>query len=133
MSNYSSDSHVYLYAKGWYKKNDVIDDLKTILGERSGVEPRHIRKSDIIIVLSNIVWKDMNAARFQTFLANIINEPIFPNREKEDIPVEDRIIEALLRSISLMPVKSNGEVVVNICDPDPELLPLAREGIAYGV
>ena len=131
MSNYSPDSHIYLYAKGWYKKGDVVEDLKKILGRRSGVNAEYIRKQDIIIVLSGIVWPEMTEYRFLEFLSHIVDAPIFPNREEDSTPVDIRIIKALLKQIVLMPVKRDGEVLVDISDPDPELLPLAKEGIAY--
>ena len=38
----NSDSQVILYAKGWFKKTDTIEDLRKIYAKRSGMEEKWI-------------------------------------------------------------------------------------------
>lgn len=80
--------HIYLYCKGWYQPTDIIEDLRIICAERCGrynikyhdvsnveeVEKCKVSVTDVIIVLSGIVWKyiDKNEHLF-TELINDIN------------------------------------------------------------
>jgi len=51
------DSHVYLYAKGHYKKTNVIEDLKIIYGKRNGIEPEFITLADIVSNLADLTFQ----------------------------------------------------------------------------
>jgi len=48
------DKHYFLYAKGWYKKTDLWEDLKIIQGNYCGIEPEYISKNDVIQKLLDI-------------------------------------------------------------------------------
>ena len=48
------DKHYFLYAKGWYKKTDLWEDLKIIQGNYCNIEPNYITKNDIIQKLLTI-------------------------------------------------------------------------------
>ena len=48
------DKHYFLYAKGWYKKTDLWEDLKIIQGNYCYIEPKYITKNDIIQKLLDI-------------------------------------------------------------------------------
>jgi len=39
--------HLYLYAKGWYKRGDKIEDLKKIVANITGLYPEQVRIGDI--------------------------------------------------------------------------------------
>ena len=80
--------HIYLYCKGHYQPTDIIEDFRLICAERCGsynikyhdvnnmeeVEKCKVSVTDVIIVLSGIVWKyiDKNEHLF-TELINDIN------------------------------------------------------------
>jgi len=85
------NTHIYLYAKGWYKRNDIIEDLKIICSERCGqynikyidinnpveVEECKVSLNDVIIVLTNIVYPHLKNAGeylFTEFISNIAPE-----------------------------------------------------------
>lgn len=51
------NTHIYLYAKGHYAKNDIIDDLKIIMGHRSMISPENIQMDDIWNVISSLTFK----------------------------------------------------------------------------
>ena len=54
------DRHIFLYAKGHYEVTDQINDLRKILGERSGIEWEYITIDDILRVLLNLIWNYIN-------------------------------------------------------------------------
>lgn len=64
--------HVYLYAKDWYKKTDIISDLKILIGLRSGLKTEDVRVEDIIIVLTDEIKHYLKEDG--NLLLNIIND-----------------------------------------------------------
>ena len=48
------DSHVYLYAKGWYERKDVVEDLKQIFGKRNAMDPEYFTEEELVSMLLNI-------------------------------------------------------------------------------
>lgn len=47
--------HFFLYAKGWYRQTDLIDDLKTIISDRCMVEKQYVTNESIYSVLSKAI------------------------------------------------------------------------------
>lgn len=64
MENLSSKRHFYLYAKGWYEKKDVVEDLKILMSNYTGVETRFFEASDVIKFLVEIVGTQVNLYEF---------------------------------------------------------------------
>jgi len=48
------DKHYFLYAKGWYKKTDLWEDLKIIQSNYCNIDSKYITKNDIIQKLLDI-------------------------------------------------------------------------------
>jgi hypothetical protein len=118
--------HFYLYAKGWYKKGDFIEDLKVICGNYSGCDPEHISIDDIFIVLSKeifpLIKQDWN---LRELLAGIDPYAYGFNRKN----TEDYWIRVLRKFISILdntPVldKIKGKKIIFLGEPDPDVLPL---------
>jgi hypothetical protein len=54
----NADRHIYLYAKGHYKRSEnILDDLRVIVGERAGVPSDCVSLPGIFIFLENIASK----------------------------------------------------------------------------
>ena len=121
----NADSHIYLYAKGWYKKTDVIEDLKIILGERSLLYPEHVSVDDIVSVLSKIAYPYIkDEYEFARFLADILPCNSWQYGEKNEKNIELNIINKLLSVLSLTTVKEKDVVIIPLDKPDPNILPL---------
>jgi hypothetical protein len=56
---YNPHTHFYLYAKGWYKEEDIVKDLKVICANYSGIELKWISDADVFQVLYPVVWKEI--------------------------------------------------------------------------
>ena len=55
-------SHIYLYAKCWYKRTNALEDLKIILAARTAIEPRFIRKQDVLREVAYCAFESINAS-----------------------------------------------------------------------
>lgn len=57
--------HYYLYAKGWYKKSkNIINDLKKIQSNYSGVAPEYLTIDDIITVINEIIYPIIKTSEY---------------------------------------------------------------------
>ena len=50
------DSQVILYAKNWFKKTDVMEDLRKIYAKRNGMRFEHINNDDIYEMLTKLFY-----------------------------------------------------------------------------
>ena len=56
----NSNSHVYLYAKGWYKRDpDIFVDLKKIYSLRNGIDIEYMGNRDVLSCLLSLAAKHM--------------------------------------------------------------------------
>lgn len=121
----NSYSHIYLYAKGHYVKTDSVEDMKVILGHRSGLGADVIRLIDIVRVLTEVAWKHMTGHKFGEFVERLNPELDFPFR-KDDSPAV-RTIQACLNSIMMVQVKDiDGNTIFELDEPDSNILPLSN-------
>lgn len=51
----NGDSHIYLYAKGWYKRTNTMNDLRKIYARRNGCDEKDITDTDILGLLCDLV------------------------------------------------------------------------------
>lgn len=103
-------SHFILYAKGFYKKSgNLLQDMKHIVSNYSGVNEKHISSGDVFVVMTEIAFHFIgkNLSDFQ--------------RYTEDVSAGGYIygIIKMLNSISI----ENMEISY----PDPSVLPLSEE------
>jgi len=89
MENNNCNRHIYLYAKHWYRRTDILEDLKIICAERCGsynvkyhdvtnteeVNKCKVSTSDVLNVVINIIEKyiqeDKNNYLFSSFVNDI--------------------------------------------------------------
>jgi hypothetical protein len=68
------DSHVYLYAKHWYKRDpDIFVDLKKIYSLRNGVDAEYLNNRDVLSCLLNLTVKHIenNSRLILDFISDI--------------------------------------------------------------
>ena len=119
-------NHVYLYSKGWYKTGDLLEDLQTILGKRSGIEPKYITKDDIILLLGTecylLIADSGNPAHF--FL-EFINDLRPESHWKFNAPKGEEITLRIIRKcLSVMSMATIDKI--NIGKADKNILPLKK-------
>lgn len=109
-------SHFYLYAKGWYKRGDMFEDLKVLLGNYSGTDPKHLSKDDVITFLSGIVSQEMTPQKFENFFRDMISDIRWHPEKTADIV----LTENFLRVLDMAVVKGR----MTLAKPDGSILPL---------
>jgi hypothetical protein len=105
-----------LYAKDWYKRGNMFEDLKILLGNYSGTDPKHLSIDDVITFLSGIVSEEMTPQRFENFIRDMISDVRWSPEKTADII----LTENFLRVLNMTVVK--GRMV--LAKPDGSILPL---------
>ncbi len=124
-------SHFYLYSKGHYVQTSLIEDLKRIMGHRSGLKPDQVSVRDIILVLLREVERTTkDRAHILEPLVTYIREElvVWPNlglaQPKRNI--DDVILQACLNELSMTVVRDGHNIVLELEAPNPDVLPLTR-------
>lgn len=73
-NNLNTYRHWYLYFKGWYKKTNIIEDLKKIQSNWSGIDERHISKYDVLSVVTSILYPHLSKDKFFKFIDDSLKE-----------------------------------------------------------
>lgn len=132
----NSDSHYILYAKGWYVRTNVIDDLKKIHAHWTGylddIEDVYI--CDIFHRLLDMCYKHgmcTNEREFNRFVTNISPREckyVGYNVEPADYKYEVAVIYACLSYLRFLQVRNRtDEEVITLDDPDATILPLNKD------
>ena len=116
----NSDSHIWLYAKHWYKVTSYEEDLRIILAHRNGVEPKYITRDIIILILTNIVFPYMTSQKFYE-----LNSMVFLSfRRYEGFTEFEQFLYELLHILCDIKVKeSDDEILIPLDEPDYNILP----------
>ena len=120
--------HIYLYAKGHYKRTDVIEDLRKILAERNALEPEDVAKFVILNVVSKLAFNEIkNDDRFQklieeffTYVPDTDGKTRLYSEDTTLIHVINRML-AILANVSVL--DNNKNLILNLGNPDFKILP----------
>jgi len=52
----NADTHIYLYAKGHYQTNDILEDLRQIVAHRSNLSPTDVSNRLIVLVVAEVAY-----------------------------------------------------------------------------
>ena len=117
----NSYRHIYLYAKKHYKISNNWEDLRKIIGQRSGIGFEHITNEDVLRMLCEIAYKHINTSQqFLEFVSGILPTSIFYLSSKNEYNINDAILNKLLSIISLTKVTF---IDGNLGKPDFDILP----------
>jgi hypothetical protein len=135
----TSYSQIFNYAKGWYQKGDLMEDLAKICGHRNGIDWKHYHQGSILEnlvyacheckLLPNTDYWFLDFIKWSFYYSDLDNEnKININREK--ITTEG-LIRSLLSIIRHSIVRDGKETTFNILieieKPDPNILPLVEK------
>lgn len=121
-------NHLILYAKHWYKRSDLMTDLKIILGERCAIEPEHMTENTVWELCVDALSKYLPASRFSRFVLGL-----FTSRWDEGSPFMtftnncplERAIKNILGELAALKVRnSDKEILLDLGEPDSSILPL---------
>lgn len=111
------DYQFLLYAKGWYKKTNTIEDLKSIISLISCMDKKYVSIKDVIKLLVNTI-SDLGQFNDHT-VSDLLCDALFPFLNPRNLNPHELIIEGLLSIIRH--TMSNDLTLPN---PDPKYLPL---------
>lgn len=118
------DRHIFLYAKGHYQRNDIVKDMKKILGKRSGINGQHIHIGNVHYVLTALVWHYINHEfRFVDFIFNL--NPNSRKNRTETIPNNFDII-LIKECLFVLMKQERKHIPFELGEPDPTLLPINK-------
>jgi len=121
--------HLFLYAKFWYERKTLVEDLKVIFGKYSGIEPKYIGKETIIMNLTEVVgtiWKNKYPDP-STSLRHLLTHIIDYSEHGSD--QFDAMIIALLNEFHVTVDEIKKYFGGILGDPDPDVLPLSDSAI----
>jgi hypothetical protein len=129
-------SHLYLYAKGHYEKNDVVEDLKIIVGQICGIDPKHLSTNDVARFVIKYAFQHMNEqfadplTAFRDFLVDIPPEHCsrvgyYLKGKPYDFDIA--VIHKCLSVLCMVDVRKGDKIVLELDVPDPAILPLKKK------
>lgn len=111
--------HFILYAKGHYaRSSNCMDDLRTIQADYSGVRTEYLSDGMVYSMISDIFLKYCPQRR----VAEIFDEMF---RWLRSVSRKD-MVQLMLGKLSVVPVMKDGEKILHLGDPDPQVLPLSE-------
>ena len=113
--------HVVLYAKGHYLRVNLMDDIRTILAHRSGIEGRHIPDRDIYEQVITVFIAASDDRCISDCFRNI-----FDTFTQPDAITMESVIRCMFISIRQLTVMSGYEYLFDIGEPDFTILPDGR-------
>lgn len=139
----STYSHYYWYAKNWYERGDMIEDLKKIHGYTFDYDAEHVDVNSIVSVLLKLVWYhyfDKDTATGAPKLENAFREfveDIHPWNnwkvgydEKTKYDYNEAVIRKCLSMLRLLKVKDETGGDILFLDPlNEKVLPLKKKEI----
>ncbi|HLD96502.1 MAG TPA: hypothetical protein VI794_02190 [Patescibacteria group bacterium] len=118
-------SQIILYAKGRFnEEGGLMEDLRVLVGNYTATLPEHVSTGDILRVLSDIAIPFLLAGsnpewRLSDLLLSLAEYP--PARHST--PAEF-VARELLRILLGVKVRDGERVLINLDDPNPDLLPV---------
>lgn len=113
------ERHFFLYAKKWYKHDNVMEDMKKLQSDYTGLDVKHLTNDLIIGKMIELAYDSLrgrhNITKFIHRIAQV--DAILGVARKE------RILQACLSVLCITPREIFGE----LGEPDPTVLPLSKD------
>jgi hypothetical protein len=106
------ERHLFLYAKGWYKRNEQLDDLKKIVAHITVIPFESVKEYDLA-----------------NWLTECVKMIIINNPRKLDLLLDKWWINRgfINSMLDIMSVASRDEIGFDLGKPDKNILPLENE------
>jgi hypothetical protein len=119
-----------LYAKHWYKRTDVIEDLKLLIKDRSGIDPKYLNARDIMENLINLVWLSISKSGNPShFFRDFVFDTALPlewykqyyNDGTEEEETQELI--TIKKCLSVLAITNVSDIDGELGEPDYTILP----------
>lgn len=115
--------HIILYAKGHYKRGDMMEDLQKIIVHITGLEKRFVYPHVIYDIVAKIFNKYVSVQDKNNFISALFSYDIFEGQPTQ-ITTEKAITYLLSTLACLKTRASDGSIRLDLGEPDPNILPL---------
>jgi hypothetical protein len=138
----NADSHFYLYAKGWYKRTDVVEDLKVLQGKYCGIDPKYIDINDILHKLLSLVYPVLakhpdNDSAFIHFISGLFpsstwqvgydhNSVAYYSEDRSKLPPYQLEMALIYKCLSVLKLTRVRDIPEGLDEPDESILPLSK-------
>ena len=113
--------HIYLYAKGHYKKANVMDDLRKILAYELSISEHYVNDDFVKKIVIEIAIEHLQDDRGQ-MSKNYISEQLY-----NLVVSENKIEYSLIILTCSRVIDDEGNYIIKLdAKPDPDILPLAE-------
>ncbi len=128
----NADSHIFLYAKGWYKRTNTMNDLRKIYARRNGCEEKHISNRDILNILCSLVFPYLTKSEhlFNSIILRsfrVKNKFPWPPKASNTTTVSKLVLQILsvLADMRIKEKLSSGDykILIPLDEPDYTILP----------
>ena len=125
----NADSQIILYAKSWFKRTEVVQDLSKLISVRNGVDIKWYNKKNISGILLSIVEEYIPVNRLKDIIIDLdpTNSLGILKRQDRLYDFHVALIEACLSQLSILQTK---EIVddkfvdlIELDEPDYSILP----------
>lgn len=125
-------NHLILYAKGWYKETNVLDDVRAIVAQRCALDLEHVSARDAWECVVRAFYLHSRPGDVSRILLDLFKpwpgEKNFTRSFWSDTcDVSGAIRRALSTLAQLRVTDSIGETILELGEPDPAVLPLKNE------
>lgn len=124
--------HIWLYAKNWYEQTNLMDDLKKIIAFENCCDINNVREINIFEIILHETFpylREKNDGNLvQWFIECFKNwESLSISKWYKDSITREDIIRNCLSVLSQVKIKNNNEILIDIGNPNPNVLPLRKE------
>lgn len=112
-------NQVILYSKNWFKRTNVIEDLKTLISKLCGIDREYETLKDVSYVVTEVFIKHHTKEQIERFFDDVIFTYFNVNKSLN----QEEIIRRMIGWIGVIPVIKNGKTIINLGEPDYTLLP----------
>lgn len=123
--------HYVLYAKGWYARRDLVEDLRKITAHVTACPRKYISRRDIYAMLLSVYFRLVPEVEKRAFIEELPFSKLFPKKGYGIRISFPEILSMILRKLYRITVTRENspgdrEVLVILGEPDPKVLPLAK-------
>ncbi len=129
---YRGFRHIWLYAKDWYMKDDdPWKDLRKIVSKEVAMQEEAVTEGNVFdVVIDVALIAIQQSGNVDHTLRSIFSSLFSRNKYHREDPFhepEDYVLLELLSVIRLAKIiDDDGKVLINLGEPDPDILPLSE-------
>lgn len=112
------DKQIILYSKKWFKRTDIITDLKVMISNWSGSELKWTTEHDVYWMVSEAFAKSVSTDN--RILIWFLKDDLY--RYEETIEIKE-MIKRMIGKMAILRTRNGDEIIIDLGEPNYNLLP----------